>query len=140
WGREYSQEYWPQEVGLAGLIKLDKDFLHKDAYLGVKDNAPREVLSILEVEAVNNADATGGEPIFTPDGKPVGRVTSGAYGYSVGKSLAIGYADPQVAQPGDTVNIFILGRPHTAKLLAEAPFDPAGNRLRDIAPMMEGAT
>ena len=76
WGREYSQEYWPQEVGLAGLIKLDKDFLHKDAYVQIKDNAAREVLSIFEVE-VTNADASGGEPIFTPDGAPVGRVTSG---------------------------------------------------------------
>ncbi len=140
WGREYSQEYWPQEVGLAGLIKLDKDFLHKDAYLAIKDNNPRETLAVFEVEATNDADATGGEPIFTPDGKPVGRVTSGAYGYSFGKSLAIGYANPQVAQPGDSVEIFILGQPHRAKLLAEPPFDPAGNRLRDIAPpVMEGA-
>ncbi|MEC8365751.1 MAG: dehydrogenase, partial [Pseudomonadota bacterium] len=31
WGREYSPEYWPQEAGLHGLIKLDKDFLNKEA-------------------------------------------------------------------------------------------------------------
>ncbi len=137
WGREYSQEYWPQEVGLAGLIKLDKDFLHKDAYLAVKDNAPREVLSMFEVDATN-ADASGGEPIFTPDGTPVGRVTSGAYGYSVGKSLAIGYTDPKVAQPGDTVTIFILGKPHKATILSEPPFDPSGQRLRDVKqPVMD---
>ncbi len=136
WGREYSQEYWPQEVGLAGLIKLDKDFLHKDAYLAIKDNAAREILSIFEVD-VTDADATGGEPIFTPDGTPVGRVTSGAYGYSVGKSLAIGYANPAVAKPGDTVDVFILGKPHKAKILAEPPFDPAGHRLRDTAPVVE---
>ncbi len=133
WGREYSQEYWPQEVGLAGLIKLDKDFLHKDAYLAIKDNTPREVLSIFEVD-VTDADATGGEPIFTSDGTPVGRVTSGAFGYSVRKSLAIGYADPKEAQPGDTVEVFILGKPHKARLLAEPPFDPAGHRLRDVKP------
>ncbi|NVO58296.1 GcvT family protein [Rhodobacteraceae bacterium B1Z28] len=140
WGREYSQEYWPQEVGLAGLIKLDKDFLHKDAYLSVKDNAPREVLSIFEIVVTEDADATGGEPIFTPDGKSVGRVTSGAYGYSVGKSLAIGYANPQVAQPGDTVEVFILGKSHKAKILNEPPFDPAGHRLRDVKPkLMEEA-
>ena len=30
WGREYSPEYWPQEVGLESLIKMDKpDFLGK---------------------------------------------------------------------------------------------------------------
>lgn len=79
------------------------------------------------------------EPIFAPDGTPVGRVTSGAYGYSVGKSLAIGYADPKVAKPGDTVEVFILGKRHKAKILSEPPFDPAGHRLRDIQPVMEGA-
>lgn len=129
WGREYSQEYWPQEVGLSGLIKLDKDFLHKDAYLAIKDNTPREVLSVLEIEAANNADATGGEPIFT-NGKAAGRVTSGAYAYSVGKSLALGFVNPQIAKPGDVVEVYILGQPHTAKILPSAPFDPAGQRLR----------
>ncbi|MEM9331963.1 MAG: FAD-dependent oxidoreductase [Pseudomonadota bacterium] len=130
WGREYSQEYWPHEVGLDGLIKLDKDFLHKEAYLAVKDNAPREMLSVFEIEADHDADASGGEPIFTPDGRPVGRVTSGAYGYWVGKSLAMGYADPKIAGPGDTVNVYILGIPHSARILEAAPFDPEGKRLR----------
>ena len=130
WGREYSQEYWPQEAGLDRLIKLDKPFLHKGAYLTVKDRPAREVLSIFEVEPEHGADAAGGEPIFTRDGRPVGRVTSGAYGYSVGKSLALGYADPTVAQPGDRLEVMILGRPHAARMLAEPPFDPSGARLR----------
>ena len=130
WGREYSQEYWAHEVGLDGLVKLDKDFLHKAAYLAVKDKAPREVLSIFEIDTPHNADAAGGEPIFTPDGKSVGRVTSGAYGYTVGKSLALGFANPQVAGPGDTVEVFILGRAHSARILGEPAFDPEGARLR----------
>ncbi len=130
WGREYSQEYWPQEVGLDALIRLDKAFLHKDAYLKVRDNAPRQVLSIFEIDAIHDADASGGEPVFTPDGRAVGQVTSGAYGYSVGKSLALGYADPAVARPGDTVEVFILGKPHKARILTEPAFDPKGERLR----------
>ncbi|MCE8526937.1 GcvT family protein [Ruegeria pomeroyi] len=130
WGREYSPEYWPQEVGLERLIKADKEFLNKAAWLKIKDNPVREVLSVFEIEAAHGADASGGEPIFTPDGRPVGRVTSGAYGYSVGKSLAIGYANPAVAKPGDVLEVFLLGKPHKAVLLAEPPFDPAGARLR----------
>ncbi|MCE8539854.1 FAD-dependent oxidoreductase [Ruegeria pomeroyi] len=130
WGREYSPEYWPQEVGLERLIKADKEFLNKAAWLKTKDNPVREVLSVFEIEAAHGADASGGEPIFTPDGRPVGRVTSGAYGYSVGKSLAIGYANPAVAKPGDVLEVFLLGKPHKAVLLAEPPFDPAGARLR----------
>ncbi|MCV6584844.1 MAG: FAD-dependent oxidoreductase, partial [Marinibacterium sp.] len=130
WGREYSQEYWAHEVALDGLVKLDKDFLHKDAYLAVRDNPPRERLSIFEIDTPHDADAAGGEPIFTPDGQPVGRVTSGAYGYTVGKSLALGFADPQRAGPGDEVEVFILGKPHRARILSEPAFDPTGARLR----------
>jgi dimethylglycine dehydrogenase len=130
WGREYSPEYWPQEVGLERLIKLDKDFLNKAAYLAIKDTPPRERLSIFEVDAVENADATGGEPIFLPDGTSVGRVTSGAYGYSVEKSLALGFVKDGTAQAGDRVEIFILGKPHKATLLAQPPFDPKGEKLR----------
>jgi dimethylglycine dehydrogenase len=128
WGREYSPEYWPQEVGLDGLIKLDKEFMHKDSYLKIKDNPSREVLSLIEVQQITTADATGGEPIFLPDGTPVGRVTSGAYGYSVGMSLALGYLKDTPA--GSAVDVMILGKPHRGVVLAEPPFDPKGARLR----------
>jgi dimethylglycine dehydrogenase len=130
WGREYSPESWPQELALEHLIKLDKDFLNKSAYLAIKDKPPRERISMFEVTVTDNADASGGEPIFMPDGTPVGRVTSGAYGYSVGKSLAIGFLNHGTAVAGDQVDIFILGKPHKATVLAAPPFDPKGERLR----------
>lgn len=131
WSREYSPEYWPQEVGLDRLVKEDKgEFLGREAWLKLKDQAPREKLAIFEVETPHNADAAGGEPIFTPDGKPAGRVSSGAYGHSVGKSLALGFVKSELAEPGSEFDIAILGLPHRAILLAEPPFDPKGERLR----------
>ena len=130
WGREYSPEYWPQEAGLHGLIKLDKNFLNKEAYLKISNTPPRESLTMFEVDVADNADANGGEPIFLADGTPVGRVTSGSYGYTVGKSLAIGYAREGVVRAGDKVEIFILGKPHAATVLDKPPFDAGGERLR----------
>ena len=130
WGREYSPEYWPQEAGLHGLIKLDKNFLNKEAYLKISNTPPRESLTMFEVDVTDNADANGGEPIFLADGTPVGRVTSGSYGYTVGKSLAIGYAREGVVRAGDRVEIFILGKPHAATVLEKPPFDAGGKRLR----------
>ncbi|MGR3520325.1 MAG: glycine cleavage T C-terminal barrel domain-containing protein, partial [Roseovarius sp.] len=109
----------------------DKDFLNKPALEQVIGNAPRERLVMLALDAADvaasNADATGGEPIFK-DGVGVGRVTSGAYGYSVGTSLALGYVSG--AEPGDAVEVMVLGQPHRARILHEAPFDPKGARLR----------
>lgn len=129
WSREYSPEYWPQEVGLEALIKLDKDFLHKDAYLAIKDKAPREILSLIEILDTTKADATGGEPIFDMDGNGVGRVTSGTYGYGVKKSLALCYL--KNVSPGDEVKVMVIGLPHKGIVLKEPPFDPKGALLRE---------
>ena len=131
WSREYSPEYWPQEAGLAGLCKMDKAFLNKPALQEVITQEPRERLVILHLDetdvTASNADATGGEPIFK-NGVGVGRVYSGAYGYTVGMSLALGYV--RDTAPGDAVEVMVLGRPHRARVLHEAPFDPQGARLR----------
>ncbi len=131
WSREYSPEYWPHEVGLDRLCKFDKDFLNKEAAQKVLENPAREQLILLHLDEVDvtasNADATGGEPIFK-DGKGIGRVTSGTYGYTVGMSLALGYV--KNAQPGDEVEVMVLGRPHKATILQEPPFDAKGEKLR----------
>ncbi len=131
WGREYSPEYWPQEVGLDRLCKMDKHFLNKAAAEEVLARPARERLVLLHLDeaAVNasDADATGGEPIFR-NGKGIGRVTSGTYGYTVGKSLALGFVAG--AEAGAEVDVMILGRPHRARILSEPPFDPRGARLR----------
>jgi len=130
WSREYSPEYWPQEVGLDRLIKMDKpEFLGKEAYAKIKDLPPREMLVNLVVE-VDNADASGGEPIFLPDGRPVGRVSSGAYGFSVEKSVALCFIKTEHAIVGAEFDVAILGKPHRAVMLGAPAFDPKGERLR----------
>lgn len=130
WSREYSPEYWPQESGLERLVRMDKgDFLNREAYAAIAGKPPRDRLVMLSI-AARDADATGGEPIFLPDGMPVGQVSSGAYGYSVGMSLALGYIKNETAKPGDRVTVAILGQPHDAILLERPPFDPDGKRLR----------
>ncbi|MBU2982514.1 FAD-dependent oxidoreductase [Lentibacter algarum] len=131
WSREYSPEYWPQEVGLERLCKMDKAFLNKAACAEVMAKPARETLVLLALDeaavTASNADATGGEPIFK-DGIGIGRVTSGAYGYTVGMSLALGYVKGAAA--GDEVDVMVLGRAHKARILFEPPFDPKGERLR----------
>ena len=130
WGREYSPEYWPQESGLARLVKTDKPaFLNRDAYERIAGEPPRMKLAMVEI-AATDADANGGEPIFLPDGTPVGQVTSGAYGYWANKSLALCYLKTGTAAPGDKVSVRVLGRPHEAVVLDRPPFDPDGVRLR----------
>lgn len=130
WSREYSPEYWPQEVGFERLIKMDKpDFLGKEAYAKNMDKAPREKLVCLTIET-DNADSSGGEPIFLADGTPVGRISSGAYGFAVDQSCALAFIKAEHAAAGNEVEVAVLGLPHKAVILDAPAFDPTGARLR----------
>ena len=84
---------------------------------------------LLEI-AADEADPSGGEPVFLPDGTPAGQVSSSTYGHTVGKSLAIAYLKAGFAAPGTEVAVSILGREHRARVLDRPPFDPDGLRLR----------
>ena len=55
-------------------------------------------------------------------------MTSGTYGYGVNKSLALCYLKNVAAD--DELDVMILGKPHHAIVLPEAPFDPKGKKLR----------
>ncbi|WP_300588906.1 FAD-dependent oxidoreductase [Marivita sp.] len=131
WGREYSPEYWPQECGLDRLCRSDKPYLNSAAALANMTKPARDTMVLLALNAedteASNADATGGEPIFK-DGVGIGRVSSGAYGYHVGQSLALAFV--KQGRPGDEVEVMVLGRPHRAVILDRPPFDPEGTRLR----------
>ncbi len=130
WGREYSPEYWPHEVGLERLIKMDKpEFFGREVWAELAEKEPREKLVMLSID-VTNADAHGGEPIFTKDGTPVGRVSSGAYGHTVEQSLALCFIKTEYVQSGAEFDVAVLGLPHHARLLDKPPFDPEGKKLR----------
>jgi len=77
----------------------------------------------------SDADCLGDEPIWH-DGKVVGWVTSGAYGYSVQRSLALGYVPAEVATATSGFEIEIIGERRKAERLSGAAFDPMGARMR----------
>jgi len=60
----------------------------------------------------------------------VGAVSSGAWGPTVGASLAFGYLTPELAAPGTEVEIVVLGERRGARVLGEPAYDPANERPR----------
>ena len=60
----------------------------------------------------------------------VGRVTTGGYGYTVGRSLAYAYVPPDRAAPGTAVEVDVFGEWVAGELVAEPAFDPGGERIR----------
>jgi len=75
------------------------------------------------------AVALGSEPVRV-DGRPVGRVTSGGYGYTVERSIAYAYLPAEHAWPGQPVDVEIFGDWIGGEVAAEPLFDPRGERVR----------
>jgi dimethylglycine dehydrogenase len=57
-------------------------------------------------------------------------VTSGAYGHSVQRSLALGYIPAELASADSGFEIEIIGERRAARRERQAPVDPQGARMR----------
>lgn len=144
----------PFEVGLHKWIDFTKrEFIGREALLGVQDRGLRERWVGLEVDSPTAANA--GDPIYSvadiasyrarlvtgseageeldaerAGWAQIGRVTSSARGHSVGKMLALGYVDVSHTWPGARVLVRV-GERHVPATVVNTPFfDPAGLRLR----------
>jgi aminomethyltransferase len=62
--------------------------------------------------------------IADPQGNPIGRVTSGGFGPSVGGPVAMGYVDRDHAAEGTAVELIVRGVPRPARVV-RLPFIPA---------------
>ncbi len=130
WSREFMQGYTPAMTGMDRWIAWQKeDFIGRDAALGERDaNAGGLRLVTLEIDA-EDADASGYEPVWA-NGTRVGYVTSGGYGYCVGKSLALALVDREQTAVGTELTAHIVGVERGARVIADSPFDPGGERMR----------
>jgi 4-methylaminobutanoate oxidase (formaldehyde-forming) len=72
--------------------------------------------------------ALGNEPVRV-GGEIAGRVTTGGFGYTVGRSIAYAYLPP-AHDVGTAVEVDIFGRWIAGTVAAEPLFDPRGERLR----------
>ena len=133
WNAEFTQAYTPGMSGLDRFVAFDKEgFIGRDAALRERDGGAARRLVLLEVDATD-AEAAGDDGIWL-DGRLVGFVTSGAYGHHVGKSLALAYVDREQIEATPGLTVYVVGEQRTARLLPEPPYDPKGDRLRDVVP------
>jgi dimethylglycine dehydrogenase len=129
WAREYRPIYSPYEAGLGRFVDLDKGaFIGREAAIAEQASGGERRLIALDV-AARDADAIGDEPIWH-DGRVVGWVTSGGYGHSVGKSLALGYVTREVAEHSAGFEVELSGERCAAGRLRAPAFDPSGKRMR----------
>ncbi|RMC31621.1 GcvT family protein [Paracoccus alkanivorans] len=130
WSAEFTQGYTPAQTGMDRWIDWRKgDFVGRDAALKERDGGgPAQVIVPLEIDAID-ADARGFEPVWK-DGRRVGFITSGGYGHTVGKSLALAMLDRDCAAEGTRLATHIVGAERAAKVIAPSPYDPEGKAMR----------
>lgn len=129
WSAEFTQGYTPAMTGMDRWIAWDKaDFVGRAAAMAERDAGSAQVIVTLEVDALD-ADASGYEPVWK-DGCLVGFVTSGGYGHTVEKSLALAMVDRDAAAEGTALSVHIVGQERAARVIAPSSYDPAGAAMR----------
>ncbi|MEM1276670.1 MAG: FAD-dependent oxidoreductase, partial [Pseudomonadota bacterium] len=130
WTAEFRQEYTPRMTGMDRWIDWQKeDFIGREAAMKERDGPdPNQILATIEV-AANGADASGYEPIWS-DGKRIGYVTSGGFGHTVDKSLAMALINPEHTSPGTELSTHIVGVEKAATVIDPSPYDPKGAAMR----------
>ncbi|KFG10165.1 GcvT family protein [Streptomyces scabiei] len=127
-GTDMTYEHDPYEAGVGFAVKLDKDdFIGKDALLRRKENVRRK-LSCLVIDDPRSV-VLGKEPVLDGD-RPVGYVTSAAYGYTIGKGIAYAWLPTELTAPGTVLHIGYFDQRVEAVVTEEPLFDPTMSRLR----------
>jgi dimethylglycine dehydrogenase len=125
WGMDLTTERTPLETGLAFLVKPDdRDFIGRDAML---KRQPGWDMVLLEIDTDGEVEPFYSHTVFGK-GRPVGVVTSGAFGHRVRKSLALAFLRERDMREGLTVKL--LGRERPARVLDAPPYDPQNLKLK----------
>ena len=121
YGNEIDETTNPIEAGLGWTTKLDKEFLGRDVIAAAKERGPERRIAGLVVEG---GVARHGMDV-TQDGKTVGTVTSGTFGPTVGKNIALAYVPAALSKVGTRLAVRIRDKDVPATVV-KTPFYKRG--------------
>jgi aminomethyltransferase len=119
YGQDVNESITPLEAGLGWLVNLGKsDFIGREALLHQKDQGLPRCLVGLEMQGRHIARHD--YKVYSK-GKPVGIVTSGTFGPTLEKAIALAYVPPALAQVGQSLSVQIRGKDCPA-VVVKRPF------------------
>jgi len=132
-GTDMTYEHDAWEAGVGFSVRLQKEaFLGREATVARQGSVRRKLTCLLldrEPGASTDSIALGKEPVFS-GADCVGYVTSAAYGYTIGRSIAYAWLPAELSEPGQTLEVGYFDRRLPATVAAEPLFDPTMARLR----------
>jgi 4-methylaminobutanoate oxidase (formaldehyde-forming) len=135
WGHDLGSEDTPFEAGLGFAVRLDKktEFIGQEALRAQHGHPLRRRLAVFTLDDPEPL-LYHDEPIWR-DGELVGRITSGAYGHTLGRALGLGY----VTHPDGVSDAWLTGGRWEVEIACERvraraqltpPYDPKSLRVR----------
>ncbi len=114
YGHELSEEIDPLQAGLGWAVKVEKgNFVGRDALLQRKQTRERQRVGLeLEGKRIAREGAA-----VTVNGVEIGRVTSGTFGPTLGKAIAMAYVDADRAAFGTVCEVDVRGKPAAARVV-----------------------
>jgi aminomethyltransferase len=119
YGHELSESIDPISAGLGWAVDLTKDFIGALALRVIKEKGPARKLVGLELEG--RRIARQGAPVQSTDGNVVGEVTSGTFGPTLQKSIAMAFVDANYANEGTQLQADLKGTLNPARVV-KLPF------------------
>jgi aminomethyltransferase len=105
----------PYEAGIGFTVKLDTDFVGRDALARVEAEGVTE--TFVGIELVDRGIARHGYALTTDAGEEVGHVTSGTMSPTLSKAIALGYLPTAYADPGQRINVVVRGDEKEARVV-----------------------
>ncbi len=130
WGSDITGETDPLTAGLGFCVDWDKPggFLGREALLPRRFATPTRRLCCLTLDDPAMV-VLGGEPVRI-GGELVGRVTSGGFGYTVGRSIAYAYLPEALVAVGTELEVDLFGVWVVGRVAEDILYDPTGVRIR----------
>ena len=130
WKGDLSTDYSLLEGGLSRFVKFDKpDFIGKAALQAELQRGVKKRFVTLLVEA-GDCDAPYMSTLWH-GGVVVGETTSGAWGYRINRSVALGMLRADLCAPGTELEVEIFGQSVRAVVQPDQPlWDAQNDRLR----------
>ena len=125
-GTELGRDATPLEADLPRFVDLDKEF-HGKAKM-VETGIRAKCVTLL-IDGPSDADPWGREALYDCDTK-VGRLTSGGYSVHFGKSIGMGYVNPDLANVGQKLKVRMQGALWDAEIVEDSPYDPKNEVIR----------
>lgn len=125
YGHDLTPEISPVEGNIAFAVgkrrREEGGFPGADRVLHELQEGPPRLRVGLRPEG--RAPAREGTEIQSEEGKPIGTITSGGFGPTLGAPVAMGYVDMEHAEAGTQVNLIVRGKALPARV-ADMPFVP----------------